>query len=76
MNMNVKHIFKLSFLLITVMVFTSFAQEGTDWRNQDIKMSFRDKRIDGYRFDNARAVKNVTDFQRSTGEKPSSLVQT
>jgi hypothetical protein len=33
-------------------------------------MSFRDKRIDGFDFSDAKAKKNVTDFQRSAGEKP------
>ena len=70
MNMNVKRIFKLSFLLSAALIVSSFAQDN-DWRNKDIIISFRDKPIGNFRFNNARAVKGVTDFQRTTGDKPS-----
>ena len=65
--MNMKMISKLSVCLISALTIGSFAQ---DYSGQDLNTSFRDKRIDGFDFSNAKAKKGVTDFQRSAGEAP------
>ena len=62
-----KKISKLGVCLVGALAISGFAQ---DYSGQDLNMSFRDKRIDGFDFSDAKAKKNVTDFQRSAGEKP------
>ena len=64
--MNMKKISKLGVCLIGALAISSFAQ---DYAGQDLNTSFRDKRIDGFNFSDAKAKKGVTDFQRSAGEK-------
>ena len=53
---------------LSALAISSFAQDN--WNGKDLNVSFRDKRIDGFDFRDARAVKNVTDFQRAAGEGP------
>ena len=62
-----KKISKLGVCLIGALAISSFAQ---DYAGQDLNTSFRDKRIDGFNFSDAKAKKGVTDFQRSAGEQP------
>ena len=66
--MNMKKISKFGVCLIGALTIGGFAQ---DYSGKGLNTSFRDKRIDGYDFSDAKAKKGVTDFQRSAGEKPS-----
>ena len=59
---------KFGLCLVGALAMSGFAQ--SEWSGKDLNISFRDKRIDGFNFSNAKAVKNVTDFQRVAGEKP------
>jgi uncharacterized protein YjbI with pentapeptide repeats len=62
--------------LAAAMTFTSSAivscggspGEGADWRNQEIKTSFRNKGIDG--FDFSKSIAPNADFQASSGVGP------
>ena len=71
MNIQFKKTSKVGLFLIGALACASFAQEAGDYRGKELKTSFRDKRIDGFRFDNAKAVEGQTDFQRSAGDAPS-----
>ena len=64
MNMHLNLTSKFGVLLLASMATGAFAQQ-TDWSNKDINVSFRSKNIDGFNFKNAKAVKNVTDFNGS-----------
>ena len=66
--MNMMKISKFGLCLVGALAMSGFAQG--DYSGKDLNISFRDKRIDGFNFSNAKAVKNVTDFQRAAGEKP------
>ena len=55
---------KFGVLLFATLTASAFAQQ-TDWSGKNIDVSLRDKRIDGFNFENAKAVKNVTNFQRA-----------
>ena len=64
MNMHLNLTSKFGVLLLASMTAGAFAQQ-TDWSGKDINVSFRSKNIDGFNFENAKAVKNVTDFTGS-----------
>ena len=65
--MNTKNVYKFGICLLSALALSVSAQ---DFRGKDLNTSFRDKRIDNYQFQKARAIKGVTDFQRSAGESP------
>ena len=65
--MNMKNVYKFGLCLLGALALNVSAQ---DFRGKDLNTSFRDKRIDNYQFQKARAVKGVTDFQRSAGDAP------
>ena len=62
-----KNVYKFGLCLLSALALNVSAQ---DFRGKDLNTSFRDKRIDNYQFQKARAIKGVTDFQRSAGESP------
>ena len=62
-----KNVYKFGLCLLGALALNVSAQ---DFRGKELNTSFRDKRIDNYQFQKARAVKGVTDFQRSAGESP------
>ena len=65
--MNMKNVYKFGLCLLGALALNVSAQ---DFRGKDLNTSFRDKRIDNFQFQKARAIKGVTDFQRSAGDSP------
>lgn len=63
-----KRVSKFGLCLVSALALNVFAQDN--WAGKDLNVSFSNKRIDGFNFSKAKAVKNTTDFRRATGEGP------
>ena len=52
MNRQLKKSSKVGLFLVGALACASFAQDAGDYRGKELRTSFRDKRIDGFNFEN------------------------